>query len=112
AVLAPHERSVLLLAEKLTAHAAYLDALPEVFTVEVDGGSLRVKSEFDGIRNRNTPNEKQTYELQKSVEMKVNRYRGELKAFLDAHLEQFPEYKAERHRAGGKLGFLDNEKYN
>lgn len=111
-ILTPAEKETLSLAEKVSAHAAYLEALPEVFTVETEGGALRVKSEFDGIRNRNTPNDKQMYELQKSIEKKVNRYKGELKAYLDAHLEDFPQYKAERYRGGGRLGFLDNKNLN
>ena len=111
AVLNDKEKQVLAIAQKLAAHSAYLSALNEVFVVEVDGGSLRVKSEFDGIRNKNTPTEKQLFELSTSIQSKINTYRNELKTFLDANVGYFPEYKAERFKGRSKLGLLDNDKY-
>lgn len=98
------------LMEKLTAHAAYLSALPEIFTVSADGGGLRVFSEFDGIRNKNTPNSDQMARLIGSFEKKVQGYRAELKAHLDNNVSAFTGYGTERYRGGSKPGFMKNEK--
>ena len=111
--LSDAESGLLEAAEKLVAHAAYFEALPEVLVVSpTTDGHIRVLSDFDGIRNRNNPKPEEYARLLKSIEKKRDRYRNELKAYLDENLDHFPDYKSEMYRGSEGLGFLDNDKYN
>ena len=105
-------KKVVALCRKIVAHQAYFEALPQALTVvQIDGG-LRVLSEFDGVRNKKTPDTKQFERLHESVRTKLEAYKAELKGFMDKNNEYFTEYKAEMYKAGARPGFMDAEEYN
>jgi hypothetical protein len=103
---------LLFLSEKVVGHAAYVEALPQGLQVVISGeGSLRVLSEFDGIRNRKNPTDEQFDRLLRSVREKRDQLRAELKGFLDKNKDVFPDYAANFYKEGHKPAFLRAEEY-
>lgn len=92
--LTTEEKRLMPYIQRALGYSAYEDALLFLTVVSLPGGGLRILSEFDGISNQRALSDQDEVfcKYQKKIGTDAEAYQRELKRYLDANAEDFPDY--------------------
>lgn len=107
------EKELMPYIQRALGHSAYEDALMQLTVVQLPSGGLRILSEFDGINNQRalSDQDKVFCEYQKKIGTDAEAYQRELKKYLDANAESFPDYIPTLEADKPKTWPVDNSQY-
>lgn len=111
--LSPSEKDLIPYIQRALGYSAYDDALLQLTVVQLPSGGLRVLSEFDGINNQRalSDQDKIFCEFRSKIGEESEAYQRELRKYLDAHADDFPEYISTPESSKPKTWPIDNTQY-
>lgn len=107
------EKELMPYIQRALGYAAYEDALMQLTVVQLPSGGLRILSEFDGINNQRalSDQDKVFCDYRKKIGTDAEAYQRELKKYLDANAENFPDYTPTPEADKPKTWPVDNSQY-
>lgn len=112
--LSDDEKRLMPYIQRALAYSAYADALLFLVVVQLPNEGLRILSEFDGINNQRALSDQDEVfcKYHGKITSEGEAYQRELKRYLDANSESFPNYTPTPEGQKPQRWPIDNSKYN
>lgn len=111
--LTDDEKRLMPYIQRALGYAAYVDSLLLMTVVQLPNGGLRILSEFDGINNQRALSDQDATfcKYQEKLTLDADSYQRELKRYLEANADSFPDYVPTPQENKPKTWPIDNQQY-
>ena len=111
--LSDDEKRLMPYIQRALGYSAYADALLFLVVVQLPNEGLRVLSEFDGINNQRALTDQDDIfcKYQSKIALDAESYQRELKRYLEANADSFPDYIPTPQENKPKTWPIDNQQY-